>query len=106
AFEYTYNGKTYKVGELMEDYQNLQDNQIIHMKLLKATNPSLELPTWDLMMKNVYSLDATQVNRENFQLQIVYKDDETGVDITSLKEASPIQGVPLVEVLNLDNVNT
>ncbi|SIR37003.1 cell surface protein SprA [Pontibacter lucknowensis] len=106
AFEYTYNGQTYKVGELMEDYQNLRDDQVIHMKLLKATNPALEYPTWDLMMKNVYSLDATQVNRQNFQLQIVYKDDETGVDITSLKEPSPIQNIPLIEVLNLDNVNT
>jgi cell surface protein SprA len=105
SFEYTFNGKTYKVGELIEDYQTLQDDQIIHMKLLKATNPSLEYPTWDLMMKNVYSLEAAQVNRENFQLQVVYKDDETGVDITSLKEG-PIQGIPLVEVLNLDNVNT
>ncbi|WP_240676168.1 T9SS outer membrane translocon Sov/SprA [Botryobacter ruber] len=106
AFEYTYNGKTYKVGELMEDYQNLQDEQVIHMKLLRATNPSLEYPTWDLMMKNVYRLDASQLSRENFQLQIIYKDDETGVDITSLKEPSPIQNVPLIEVLNLDNVNT
>ena len=106
AFEYTYNGKTYQVGEMMEDYQNLQDEQVIHMKLLKATNPSLDYPTWDLMMKNVYSLDATQVNREDFQMKIIYKDDETGVDITSLKEPSPIQNVPLVEVMNLDNVNT
>ncbi|MHC2992821.1 gliding motility-like protein [Pontibacter sp. HJ8] len=106
AFEYTYNGKTYKVGELLEDYQNLRDDQIIHMKLLKATNPALDYPTWDLMMKNVYSLDATQVTRENFQLQVIYKDDETGVDITSLKEPSPIQNLPLVEVLNLDNVNS
>ncbi len=106
AFEYTYNGKTYKVGELMEDYQNLSDDQVIHMKLLKATNPSLEFPTWDLMMKNVYSLEATQLNRENFQFQIIYKDDETGVDITSIKEPSPIQNIPLIEVMNLDNVNT
>jgi len=106
AFEYTYNGKTYKVGELMEDYQNLDDQQVIHMKLLRATNPALEYPTWDLMMKNVYSLNATQLNRQNFQLQIIYKDDETGVDITSLKEPGPVQNIPLVEVLNLDNVNS
>ena len=106
AFEYTYNGKTYQVGELVDDYQNLNAEQVIHMKLLRATNPSLQYPTWDLMMKNVYSLDATQLNREKFQLQIIYKDDETGVDITSIKEPSPIQNVPLVEVMNLDNVNT
>ncbi|MDX5436496.1 MAG: cell surface protein SprA, partial [Pontibacter sp.] len=105
AFEYTFNGKTYQVGELIEDYQNLDDQKVIHMKLLRATNPALEYPTWDLMMKNVYSLDATQVNRQNFQMQIIYKDDETGVDITSIKEPSPIQNIPLIEVLNLDNVN-
>ncbi|WP_299820029.1 cell surface protein SprA [uncultured Pontibacter sp.] len=106
SFEYTYNGQTYQVGELIEDYQNLDDQKVVHMKLLRATNPALEYPTWDLMMKNVYSLDATQVNRQNFQMQIIYKDDETGVDITSIKEPSPIQNIPLVEVLNLDNVNT
>ncbi|WP_235861257.1 T9SS outer membrane translocon Sov/SprA [Pontibacter flavimaris] len=106
AFEYTYNGKTYQVGELMDDYQNLESDQVIHMKLLRATSPSLNYPTWDLMMKNVYALDATQINREDFKLQVVYKDDETGVDLTSIKEPSPIQNIPLVEVLNLDNVNS
>ncbi|ARS37886.1 cell surface protein SprA [Pontibacter actiniarum] len=106
AFEYTYNGKTYQVGELIDDYQNLDSEKVIHMKLLRATNPSLNYPTWDLMMKNVYALDATQVNREDFKLQIVYKDDESGVDLTSIKEPSPIQNIPLVEVLNLDNVNS
>ncbi|GAB3822732.1 T9SS outer membrane translocon Sov/SprA [Pontibacter rugosus] len=106
SFEYTYNGKTYRVGELIDDYQNLDSENVIHMKLLRATNPSLNFPTWDLMMKNVYALDATQVNREDFRLQIIYKDDETGVDLTSIKEASPIQNIPLVEVFNLDNVNS
>ncbi|AKD05502.1 gliding motility-like protein [Pontibacter korlensis] len=106
AFEYTYNGKTYQVGELMDDYQNLDSEKVIHMKLLRATSPSLNYPTWDLMMKNVYALDATQINREDFKLQVIYKDDETGVDLTSIKEPSPIQNIPLVEVLNLDNVNS
>ncbi|TPE44100.1 cell surface protein SprA [Pontibacter mangrovi] len=106
AFEYTYNGKTYQVGELMDDYQNLDSDKVIHMKLLRATSPLLNYPTWDLMMKNVYALDATQINREDFKLQVIYKDDETGVDLTSIKEPSPIQNIPLVEVLNLDNVNS
>ncbi|WP_233555513.1 T9SS outer membrane translocon Sov/SprA [Pontibacter oryzae] len=106
AFEYTYNGKTYQVGELIDDYQNLDSEKVIHMKLLRGTSPLLNYPTWDLMMKNVYALDATQVNREDFKLQIVYKDDETGVDLTSIKEESPIQNIPLVEVFNLDNVNS
>ncbi|QNF35718.1 cell surface protein SprA [Adhaeribacter swui] len=106
AYEYTYNGRVYRVGELQDDYQNVGDNQVIFLKMLKSTNPALGLPTWDLMMKNVYSLNANQVTREGFQLKIIYKDDETGVDITSLKEGQNIKDVPLVEVFNLDKVNT
>ena len=106
SYEYTYNGKTYKVGELTDDYANVAPEDVIYLKLLKATNPSLTLPTWDLMMKNVYSLNASQVTRDNFQLTVVYKDDETGVNITSLKEGgSKVQDIPLVEVMGLDHVN-
>ncbi len=106
AFEYTFNGRTYKVGELSDDYADVAADQVIFLKMLKATNPALKFPTWDLMMKNVYSLNASQVTRENFQLNIVYKDDETGVNITSLKEGGDrVRDIPLIQVLGLDNVN-
>lgn len=105
AFEYTLNGKNYKVGELQDDYQNRTDNQVIFLKMLRSTNPALDLPTWDLMMKNIYSLNASQVSRDNFQLNVVYKDDDTGVDLNSLKEGQNIKDRPLVQVFNLDNVN-
>src|SRR5690606_1028855 len=88
AFEYTLNGRTYKVGELQEDYQNIPEDQVIFLKLLRATNPGLNLPTWDLMMKNVYSLNANQIDRQNFQLNVVYKDDQSGGDLTSLQDES------------------
>jgi cell surface protein SprA len=106
AFEYSFNGRTYKVGELAEDYANVGQDQVIFLKMLKATNPSLKFPTWDLMMKNVYSLNASQVTRDNFLLNIVYKDDETGVNITSLKEGGArVQDIPLIQVMGLDRVN-
>ncbi|MGV3539158.1 MAG: cell surface protein SprA, partial [Rufibacter sp.] len=106
AFEYTLNGRTYKVGELQEDYQNVPEDQVIFLKLLRATNPGLNLPTWDLMMKNVYALNANQIDRNNFQLNIVYKDDQTGGDLNSFQDESSLKGIPLVQVFNLDNVNT
>ena len=106
AFEYTLNGQTYKVGELLDDYQNRQDDEVIFLKLLKSTNPALNLPTWDLMMKNVYSLNANQITQENFQLNIVYKDDDGGSYLTSIKDGRKIADKPLVEVFNLDNVNS
>ncbi|TGE17861.1 cell surface protein SprA [Hymenobacter elongatus] len=122
SYQYTYNGQTYKVGEVANDYSQIGQDQVIYLKMLKATNPGVgladpnvnpvnenlrtrNLPTWDLMMKNVYPLNASQLNRDNFQLQIVYKDDATGVDLISLKEGQKIANKPLIEVLNLDNVN-
>ncbi|WP_345110177.1 cell surface protein SprA [Hymenobacter algoricola] len=122
SYEYIYNGQTYQVGELQESYSEVGPDQVIFLKMLKATNPGVglanpsvnptnlnlltrNLPTWDLMMKNIYPLNANQLNRDNFQLQIVYKDDQTGVDLVSLKEGERIKNRPLVEVLNLDNVN-
>ncbi|MDB5270391.1 MAG: cell surface protein SprA, partial [Hymenobacter sp.] len=123
SFEYIYNGKTYKVGELSGDYNNVTPDQVIFLKMLKASNPgvgianpalnpqntnllTLNTPTWDLMMKNIYPLNASQLQRDNFQLQIIYKDDATGVDLISLKEGAQVTNRPLVEVLNLDHVNS
>ena len=123
SYEYLYNGKTYKVGELSGDYNGVGPDQVIFLKMLKASNPGVAVadptlnpdnlnlltrntPTWDLMMKNIYPLNASQLQRDNFQLQIIYKDDATGVDLISLKEGARIANRPLVEVLNLDHVNS
>jgi len=124
SYSYIYNGKTYNVGETVNEYGGLADqNQVIFLKMLKATNPGVGVvdpnapnvnaaykvlgntPTWDLMMKNIYSLNASQLNRDNFNLQIIYKDDATGVDLISLKEGSRITNTPLIQVFGLDRVN-
>ncbi|MBX0291365.1 cell surface protein SprA [Hymenobacter sp. HSC-4F20] len=124
SYQYITNGKQTpnQVGELVKDYGSRNQDEVIFLKMLKATNPGVgladpsqnpsnenlltrNLPTWDLMMKNIYPLNASQLNRDNFQLQIIYKDDVTGVDLISLKEGQRIANRPLIEVLNLDNVN-
>ncbi|MDW7690719.1 cell surface protein SprA [Flammeovirgaceae bacterium SG7u.111] len=105
AFEYTYNGEVYKVGELTEDYQNLQDSDVIFLKLLSPSTIRTDLPTWDLMMKNIYSLQANQLSRENFQMRIIYRDDLTGIDNPSLHEGKNTKDVPLVQIMELDRLN-
>lgn len=109
AFEYSYNGETYKVGELQEDYgtDTLAKDAVI-LKMLKPPTIKLELPSWDLMMKNVYNLGATQLTRDNFQLRVIYKDDLTGLDVPYLQDANPdikIKNLPLLQLYNLDNLN-
>ena len=56
AFEYTYNGQVYQVGEFSSDIT--ATDQSLYVKMLKGTTIATDLPIWHLMMKNVYSLGA------------------------------------------------
>ncbi len=106
AYEYTLNGRSFKVGELTEDYQNRKDNEVIVLKLLKTSTirNNTNLPMWDLMMKNIYSLGTSQIDKQGFQLRVIYKDDLTGIDNPNLQESS-IANVPLVRLMGLDRLN-
>lgn len=105
SYEYTYNGQVYKVGELTEDYQGLQEDQMIFLKLLRPARINTKIPTWDLMMKNIYSLNANQILRDGFQLQVIYRDDRTGLDNPSLLEGKNVRDVPLIRLTGLDKLN-
>ncbi|MCQ2250869.1 MAG: cell surface protein SprA [Bacteroidales bacterium] len=102
AYEYTYKGNTYKVGEFSTE---VSTSEALVLKLLRGTAFSPKLPNWKLMMKNVYALNAYQVQAEDFQLQIKYRNDKTGNDLNYL-EAGDISGKMLIKVMNLDNANT
>ncbi len=58
AYEYTYRGETYQIGEFSTDGSTGQDALIL--KLLKPTITNPKNKIWDLMMKNVYSIGAYQ----------------------------------------------
>ena len=112
AYEYTYNGKSYKVGELTEDYSNLKDDEVIFLKLLRPRKIAIRddngntIPTWDLMMKNIYSLGATQLAQSGFQLRIIYRDDATGIDNPQLQAGTTVRTRQLIEIFGLDKLNT
>jgi len=105
SYEYTYNGQRYKVGELTEDYQNVPEDQVIYLKLLRPSKINTRVPTWDLMIKHIYNLNASQINPEGFDLRIIYRDDRTGIDNPSLHEGRNTKDIPLVELFNLDRLN-
>lgn len=107
AFEYTYNGQRFKVGELTEDYSIRREDEAILLKLVKSSTirNRTNAPMWDLMMKNIYSLGVPGIGKQGFQLRIIYKDDRTGIDNPNLQEGKTLKDVPLVRVMNLDNLN-
>ncbi|MFA6872941.1 MAG: cell surface protein SprA, partial [Bacteroidaceae bacterium] len=102
AFEYTYMGQTYQVGELSTDITD--NSQCLFVKLLKSTVNSPQFPNWNLMMKNVYSLSAYQVQKDNFKLDISYENDSTGAALTYLSEGNIAKQL-LLRVMNLDRLD-
>lgn len=102
AFEYTYEGKTYQVGEFSTDITN--NTQSLYLKLLRSTGLTPNLPMWGLMMKNVYSLNALQIEKDRFRLEIQYQSDTTGVYLNYLPEGN-IKNETLLRVMNLDRLD-
>lgn len=113
AFEYTYNGRVYKVGEMTEDYANKPEDQVVYLKLLRPRKgqdgikdrQGRILPTWNLMMKNIYNLNVSQLTRDGFQLRVIYRDDRTGIDNPQLQEGQLARTRQLIQILGLDRLN-
>lgn len=105
AFEYTYQGKTYKVGEMNEDITNITGDSLIILKMIKPSATKTRLPTWDLMMKNIYQVGGTQLTRDNFQLRVIYKNDYSGLDLPVLQEGTIASGKTILKMTGLDRLN-
>jgi cell surface protein SprA len=105
AFEYQVIGQTgtFKVGELTSD--GISTPNALIVKLLQSTNPNPKVPTWKLMMKNIYSLGAYQVSKTNFLLNVMYLNDGTGTKINFIPAGANLNGKPLLQVLNLDKLD-
>ena len=104
AFEYTYNGMVYQVGEFSSDNAE-NTTQCLFLKTLKGTSLSPAMPFWDLMMKNVYSIpNGYSIQRTKFRLDIVYQSDTVGAYVFTIPEGE-ISEIPLLRVMNLDRLN-
>ncbi len=102
AYEYTYMGTTFQVGEFSTD-QN--DNTVcLYVKSLKNAANTPSMPNWDLMMKNVYNLGATSVQNDKFRLDIKYLSDTTGVYLTYLPDEK-LKNKTILSLMNLDRLD-
>lgn len=102
SYSYTINGdnsKVYKVGEFSED-----NSSVLITKLLKP-NVSLKTisPMWDLMMKNIYSLNTNQVSPDNFLLNVYYRDGSNG-KVNYLPNTN-VKDINLLRLFNWDRLN-
>ena len=109
AYEYTYGGQVYQVGEFSTDAgESLQAPNALLLKMLKSTNNApgtKNKGTWDLMMKNVYSVGASQMSSDKFELYVQYRNDSVGTDMQYLMEGA-VKGKQLLRVMQLDRLDS
>lgn len=113
AYRYTYNGVEYQVGEFSTDVSFDQANpKVLYTKLLKNETTKTNLPTWDLMMKNIYTIGGYQISQQNFKLDIFRIDEQTGVEKPLIQEGAkldadrrPLNGKQWIQVTGLDRLN-
>ena len=105
SFQYTLADnptKIYKVGEMSDEY----DRTLI-TKLVKPNSAvNLTSPMWDLMMKNIYSLNAYGVDSQDFTMNVTFKDNsENSSGSINYLPNTVTNNRPLIQVLNMDRLN-
>ena len=107
AFQYSYNGKIYQVGEFSQDVppdSSSATQKVLYLKLLKATSQRTSLPIWRLMMKNVYTIGYGQLSQQDFKLDVLYQEPGLG-EKRYVPFGDKNQGAPIISLINLDRLN-
>ncbi|CAM4277613.1 cell surface protein SprA [Zobellia roscoffensis] len=123
AFQYTYNGKVYQVGEFANGGLDattvsgsidnpIIDNNTLVLKLLKSNITNVSDPIWDLMMKNIYATGAFRLSEEDFKMNILYSNPTPRNYITPVEDfptqtdgGKPLEERILLDVFNFDRLN-
>ncbi|RNC91860.1 MAG: cell surface protein SprA [Allomuricauda sp.] len=124
AFQYTFNGEVYQVGEFANGgidattisggVNPIVENNTLILKLLKSNITNVDDPIWDLMMKNIYATGAFQLSQEDFKLNILYSDPTPRNYISPVEpfpataasaDGRPLEERILLDVFNLDRLN-
>ncbi|SES14463.1 T9SS outer membrane translocon Sov/SprA [Pedobacter rhizosphaerae] len=106
AYRYTYNGVEYQVGEFSTDVSFDSGNpKMLYAKLLKNETTKIALPTWDLMMKNIYSIGGYQISTQNFRLDIYRIDNGTGVENPVMTEGQNTANKQWIALTEFDRLN-
>ena len=122
AFQYTFNGKIYQVGEFANggvettsvvdtnpdgSPKSILNNNLV-VKMLKSNITDVHQPIWDLMMKNIYNTGAFQLSEENFRLNILYSDPSPINYLTPIDKSIWPENMDdrvLLNTFNMDKLN-
>jgi cell surface protein SprA len=120
AFQYTFRGEVFQVGEFANDGivgsetvnngngAEIATNTLV-VKMLKSNLTLVSEPVWNLMMKNIYDLNAFGLTQQDFKLNILYIDPQPLNYITRAEGGpqlpSDVELTPLLEVFNVDKLD-
>jgi len=101
----------YKVGELSDESLVsdtdttgvVNPESVVYVKMIKSSNQRIDHPTWDLMMKNVYPMRTSNLDRKDFEFDIFYENDTLGILTKFLPVA---KNEPLLNLFQLDRLNS
>ncbi|GLB50679.1 T9SS outer membrane translocon Sov/SprA [Neptunitalea lumnitzerae] len=117
AFQYTYQGQVYQVGEFASDGVSATDSQTdtdgnivvtnnaLVVKMLKSNITRVKDPIWDIMMKNVYSTGAYNISPDDFRMSILYTDPSSVNYISSVDDTTWPAGLEQRSLLNVFGVD-
>lgn len=107
AYEYVQGTNSYQVGELPSSIQSGDTQQPIILKLLKTPNLSTDNKTWDLAMRNIYTMSgATGLDAGSFKMKIRYVDPTTNTKNETIDEGPEnVVGQRWISLLGLDVIN-
>ncbi|WP_445012733.1 T9SS outer membrane translocon Sov/SprA [Aquimarina penaris] len=123
AYQYTVGGRVFQVGEFANDgvdatigdtagTDDVQSgsSQSLVVKMLKSPIVNVDLPIWDLMMKNIYSTGAFRLEQNDFRLNILYSNPSpvnyiTAAEGSSVPLPDDVEQTTLLKVFNLDRLN-
>ena len=106
AYQYTVNGQVFQVGEFSTDMPvDPVTPKVLYVKLLKNSLLKTSLPTWKLMMKNIYSLGAFQINPANFKMSISRLDEKSGIAKPIMSDGLHTKSKLWIQLTDLDNLD-
>ena len=82
------------------DVSPRNSTELTYLKLLRTNNPTPDLKSWPLTMRNIYSLGVSNLTQDGLQLDVKFTSGN--VDDTNL----PNRNTPLLQDLGLDRTNT
>lgn len=102
-------GERYQVGEFARDITpNFEDNgreEVLFVKMLKTIDQRPNIPLWDLMMRNVYSLGAYNIEDKGFRLNVFYDTPGGGATRFLPEGSDEIREQILIRLLGFDNLD-